>query len=246
MKYLLWPFRVIYKLYYLVIFSILMIVSFPFYYYLFANAKRFPGAFRMMRIHAKVLLTLTGIFIRVKGKEHIPESGAYILCTNHTSFLDAFCLYAIFPNYFVFTGKKEIEKWPLFHIFYTSGMNILVDRENTAGAIGTLKRMSHELRIGKPLAIFPEGTRPVNPPHVGPFKQGAFSLAIQTHVPVLPVTFMTNWKRLGVGGMFRGYASPGMCDVIIHPPVSTSGMKKKDLDSLLTEVHKTIAAPLMK
>lgn len=244
MNYLLWPFRFIYKLYYLVVFSILMIASFPLYYYLLANPNRFPAAFRAMRVHAKVLLSLTGIIIRLKGKEQIPKSGAYILCSNHTSFLDAFCFYAIFPRYFVFTGKKEIEKWPLFHIFYTSGMNIIVDRQNSAGAIGTLKRMSHELSIGNPLAIFPEGTRPSNPPKLGPFKQGAFALAVQMQVPVLPVTFKTNWKRLGRGGFFSGYASPGMCDVIIHPPVYTSGMKKKDIESLQAEVHKIISAPL--
>lgn len=244
MNYLLWPFRVMYKLYYLAIFSILMIAAFPFYYYLLASPKRFPVAFRIMRLHAKVLLVVTGIFIRVKGQERIPASGAYILCSNHTSFLDAFCFYAIFPKYFVFTGKKEIEKWPLFHIFYTSGMNIIVDRQNAAASIGTLKRMSHELRNGNPLAIFPEGTRPENPPKPGPFKQGAFALAIQMQVPVLPVTFKTNWKRLGRGGLFSGYASPGICDVIIHPPVVTSGMKKNDIESLQKNIHRIIGGIL--
>lgn len=244
--YVLWPFRVIYKIYYLVVFSLLMALSYPFYLYLLAKPQRFPRAFRVMKFHADVLLALTGVIPRVKGIERIPSNGAYIICSNHTSFLDAFCIYSMFPRYFVFTGKKEIEKWPLFHIFYTSGMNITVDRNNAAGAIGTLKRMSGELNRGNPLAIFPEGTRPTDPPKLGPFKQGAFALAIQTQVPIVPVTFMTNWKRLGRGGMLTGHAGPGLSTVVIHPPVYTTGMTKHDVEALTSKVQEIIGGPVMK
>lgn len=246
MHYLLWPFRVVYKIYYLIAFSLLMLASYPFYVYLLAKPKRYPAAFRLMKFHARILLLATGIILRVKGRENIPSGGAYIICANHTSFLDAFCLYQVFPDYFVFTGKKEIEKWPLFHIFYTSGMNILVDRNSKAGALASLKRMSQELSKGNPLAVFPEGTRPVNPPTLGPFKPGAFALAIQLKVPVVPVTFTGNWKRLGRGGLFSGYASPGISEVIIHAPVLTSARKKSDQELLTAEVHRTIAQPLQR
>lgn len=238
--YAFWPLRFIYKMYYLIVFALLMGFSFPFYKYLLSDPKRFPRAFRIMKLHADVLLGLTGIFLKVKGQDRIPKEGAYIICSNHTSFLDPFCLYAVFPRYFVFTGKKEIEKWPLFHIFYTSGMNILVDRHNTASAVGTLKRMSSELSNGNPLVIFPEGTRPMNPPKLASFKQGAFALAIQMQVPVVPVTFINNWKRLGRGGMFNGHAGPGVSTVVIHPPVSTIGMKKDDVELLTVRVQEII------
>ena len=246
MDYLFLPFRIIYKIYYLLFFSMAMLVTFPIYYYLLKNPKRYPTAFKMMRIHGYILVIFAGIILKVKGKKNIPEKGSFIICTNHTSFMDAFCIYHLVSRYFTFVGKKEIEKWPLFHIFYTSGMNIMVDRSSVAGSFKSIKRMSQEIDMGNPLVIFPEGTRPKDPPNLGPFKPGAFAIAIQKQIPILPITFVDNWKRLGIGGMFKGKAGPGMGRVVIHQPVSTIGCKKNDIDQLQEEVKKIIAEPLSK
>lgn len=240
-----WPFRVIYKIYYLVIFSALMILLYPFYLHFLSNERRFPNAFRLMKSHALVLLTLTGIILKVNSQARIPQEGAFIICANHTSFLDSFCLYTIVTRYFVFTGKKEIEKWPLFHIFYTSGMNIIVDRHSAGGSLGAFRRMTQELNNGHPLAIFPEGTRPQHAPETGPFKEGAFALAIQQKVPIVPVTFLNNWRRLGRGGILSGHVGPGLSRVVIHPPVSTSGMNKNDIATLTKQVRDIISGPLI-
>lgn len=246
MDYLLFPFRFIFKIYYLVFFSLAMLVTYPIYYFLLKSPKGYPTAFNIMRVHAYIVVLFAGIIMRVKGKENIPATGSVIMCSNHTSFLDAFCIYAIVPRYFVFIGKKEIEKWPLFHIFYTSGMNIMVDRSSVAASFRALKRMSKEIDSGNPLMIFPEGTRPKDPPNIGPFRAGAFAIAIQKQIPILPVSFVHNWKRLGIGGMFSGKAGPGICKVVIHPLVSTIGLKKNDLDQLQEQVREVIAVPLAK
>lgn len=198
-----------------------------------------------MRMHAFLLLVFGGVKLKVKGIENIPKEGPYIICSNHTSFFDTFCIYTIFKRYFVFLGKKEIEKWPLFHIFYTSGMNILVDRDGKTGAIKVLKRMSKELDNGIPLFIFPEGTISKNPPKMGPFKPGAFAIAVQKQVPVLPVTFITNWKRLQRGGILKGRAGPGLSRVVIHKPVPTTGMKKVNVPELQDSVRCIIEGPLL-
>lgn len=242
--YTFWPLRIIYKIYYLVVFSLLMALTYPRYRYLLSDPKRFPRAFRMMKSHARLLLATTGTIPRVFGIDRVPTQGPYIICANHTSFLDPFCLYAILQNYFVFTGKKEIEKWPLFHIFYTSGMNILVDRSTSAGAFASFRKMAGELRKGNPLVIFPEGTRSKYAPELAPFKPGAFALAIQMQVPVVPVTFKNNWKRLGTGGFFKGHAGPGMSRVVIHPPISTAGMDKSDVDVLTSKVREIIGGSM--
>jgi 1-acyl-sn-glycerol-3-phosphate acyltransferase len=246
MQNLLLPLRVLYKLYYLLAFSVLMILFFPFEYYLLSRPRRFPMAFRLMRIHAYLLLFSGGIILRVKGRENIPQKGAYIICSNHTSFYDAFCFYTIFRNYFVFIGKKEIEKWPLFHIYYTSGMNILVDRNTRAGALSGFRRMSQEVAKGHPLAVFPEGTRSKSAPKLSPFKPGPFAIAIQQQVPVLPVTFTTNWKRMERGGILNGRAGPGFAYVVIHKPQRTEGMTKEHIDELRLKVQGIINQPLLK
>lgn len=245
MQFLILPFRVIYKVYYLLVFVLSLSILFPFFYYFLADPKRFPKAFVLMRYHAYFLLVFAGARLKVKGGGYIPKTGAFIICPNHSSFLDIFCLYSIFTRYFVFTGKKEIEKWPLFHIFYTSGMNILVDRHNKTGAIKALKRMSQEIDRGNPLVIFPEGTISKKAPLLMPFKSGAFAVAIQKQVPILPVTFVTNWKRLHGGGFWKGRAGPGIAEVIIHKPIPTKGLEKSSVDELLERTQSIINRPLL-
>ncbi len=244
MEYVLLPFRVIYKIYYLIVFVLSLIITYPFVYYLLSNSKRFPMAFKVMRVHAWFLLLFAGAYLKVKGSENIPKSGAYIICPNHSSYLDIFCIYVIFSRYFVFTGKKEIEKWPLFHIYYTSGMNVLVDRNSKTGSIGALKKMSHEIDKGNPLAIFPEGTISRKAPALAPFKSGAFALAIQKQIPIVPVIFVTNWKRLQRGGFWKGKAGPGIAEVVISKPVITTGLGKDQIDQLQSQVQAIISGHL--
>lgn len=245
MRYVFIPFRVIYKIYYLIVFALSLVVWYPIIYYYLYNPKRFPRAFKVMKLQALSLLILAGARLKVKGLNNIPEKGAYIICPNHSSFLDIFCIYTIFPNYFVFTGKKEIEKWPLFKIYYTSGMNILVDRKSNTGSIKALKRMSQEIDNGNPLVIFPEGTISKQAPLLVPFKSGAFAIAIQKQIPILPVTFVTNWKRLHSGNFWFGKAGPGIAEVVIHKPVITIGLNKTQVDLLLSQVREKINEPLL-
>jgi 1-acyl-sn-glycerol-3-phosphate acyltransferase len=182
--------------------------------------------------------------IKLKGAENIIKDSPFIICPNHSSFMDIPCIYAIFKRYFVFTGKKEIENWPLFHIFYTSGMNILVDRHSRSGAMASFKKMMKEIDKGNPLLIFPEGTISKTAPELTSFKSGAFKLAIQKKVPILPVTFVTNWKRLQRKGLWEGKAGPGYSEVVIHEAVYTDGLSKNDVEILETKIRKIINGPL--
>lgn len=244
MHYFLLPFRVIFKVYYLIVFVLSLIITYPVMYYFLSKPTRFPLAFKAMRVHGFLLLLFAGAYPKVKGASNIPQDGAYIITPNHSSYLDIFCLYTIFPNYFVFTGKKEIEKWPLFHIYYTSGMNILVDRDNRVGSIKALKRISQEIDKKNPMVIFPEGTISKEAPLLTTFKSGAFAIAIQKQVPILPVTFVTNWKLLSRSGFWKGPAGPGIAEVVIHKPIITTGLKKEDIGQLQNKVIDVITGPL--
>ncbi|MBL7891347.1 MAG: 1-acyl-sn-glycerol-3-phosphate acyltransferase [Bacteroidia bacterium] len=245
MRYIVLSLQIIYKIYYFIFFSLSLTILFPFFYFLLSDSRRFPKAFILMRLHAFSLLLFAGVFMKIKGISNIPKNGAYIICPNHSSFFDTFCLYSIFSRYFVFIGKKEIEKWPLFHIFYTSGMNILVDRQNPVKSINALRKMCTEIDKGHPLAIFPEGTISKEAPKLGPFKSGAFAIAIQKQVPILPVTFVTNYKLLERGGIWKGRARPGIAEIIIHKPINTVGLNKKSINKLQMDVMAIIDAPLL-
>jgi len=244
MKYFLFPFKLIYKIYFLLYFVLTLVLFYPLFKFFLSKKERFPRAFKIIRVYARVWLYGSGIYLRVKGKENILRDQPFLICSNHTSFLDPAPLYAIFDQHFVFTGKKEIEKWPLFHIFYTSGMNILVDRHNRLGALKSFKAMVDVVKEGHPLVILPEGTIPPHAPKLGEFKSGAVSIAIQMGIPILPVTQTTNWKRLQRASLFKGNACPGVAEVVIHPPISTEGYTKKDADALQAKLHEVINQPL--
>jgi 1-acyl-sn-glycerol-3-phosphate acyltransferase len=241
---ILYPFILIYKIYFLVYFIIIMTLSYPVFAFLLAKESRFPNAFNFLKVFSKLWLFGAGIFLKVKGKEHIIMDKPFIICSNHSSFIDPATLYSIFPQHFIFTGKQEIEKWPLVRVFYTSGMNILVDRHSRIGAMKSFKRMIRVLENGFPLVILPEGTIPVNAPKLGEFKAGVTALAIQLQIPIIPVTQTTNWKRLQRSGLFTGKAGPGKAEVIIHAPIETKGMTKVDAEKLLIQLRNIINEPL--
>ena len=241
---ILFPFRFIYKLYMLVCFVLLLVLFYPFFRFYLSKNERFLTAFKIMKFYGKLFLFCGGIFLIVEGKENIAKDRPFLICSNHSSFLDIPCLYSIFEQYFVFTGKKEVEKWPLFHIFYTSGMNILVDRKNKMGLLKAFKRMMEVIDEGHPLVILPEGTISRVAPKLTEFKPGSVSLAISKQVPILPITFTTNWIRLQRKGLFKGKASPGKSEVIIHPLIPTSGLTKNDTGALQLKLRDIINSPL--
>ncbi len=244
--YLMTPFRVLYKIYYFLLFSISLTLLFPLFYYHLKFHVDFSKAFVWMRFWAKLLQVFSFVKMNVYGLENIPKNGSYIICPNHSSFMDIPMLYVLFKRYFVFMGKKEIEKWPLFHLFYTSGMNILVDRKNPQGAFKAFRRAASEIDVGHPLVMFPEGTISRVVPTLSPFKNGAFDLAIRKQIPILPISFVSNWQRLQRSGFFVGKASPGFSSVIIHPPVSTVGLTKEGVGLLKEKVFFIIEEPLEK
>jgi 1-acyl-sn-glycerol-3-phosphate acyltransferase len=238
------PFKLLYKIYNLLYFILILILFYPIFRYLLAKEERFQSAFKVIRFFSQLWLYGIGVFIKVKGKENILKDQAFLICSNHSSLEDPALIYSIFKQYFVFTGKKEIEKWPLFHIFYTSGMNILVDRHNKIGALKSFKKMMAVIDDGHPLVILPEGTIPKDAPRLGEFKPGAVSIAIQKQIPIVPVTQLTNWKRLQRNGFIKGKSSPGIAEVIIHKPISTKGLTRKDAEALQNQLHDVINAPL--
>lgn len=197
-----------------------------------------------MKFYGKLFLFCIGIVLKIKGRENIVVGRPFLICSNHSSYLDIPCLYSIFDQYFVFTGKKEIENWPLFHRFYTSGMNILVDRHNNKGLLKGFKRMMGVIDEGHPLVILPEGTISKVAPRLTEFKTGSVSLAVHMQIPILPITFTSNWIRLQRKGMFKGKASPGIAEVFIHPLILTRGLTKNDTDALQLKLRGIINLPL--
>ena len=145
-------------------------------------------------------------------------------------------------NPLVFIGKKELEKIPIFGFIYKRTM-ILVDRSSNESKKKVFEETKNKLNSGISLGIFPEGTVPGIEVELAPFKHGAFTMAIEHQVPIVPMTFLDNKKRFpwSCGGLIGGSkGSPGKLRVKIHEPIDTTGMVKEDRVVLSEKVRKII------
>lgn len=245
MKYLLIVPRALWKTLFLLNFVLGLIILYPFFYVLLSRRQWFPLAFRLKKFWAAWIMAVPGLFLSVTRKVpkgRLPQPAIY--CGNHVSYLDIIASYLVVPNYFVFMGKQELDKAPLFRIFFRE-MNILVDRSSNIGSHRAFMRAGADIDKGDSVFLFPEGTISSFGKLRG-FKNGAFKLAIEKQVPIVPVTFLNNWKLLQNGGFFKAHGRPGISRVVVHEPVSTLGMTEKDLVSLRTKVCDIMQAELEK
>ena len=189
-----------------------------------------------------ILLGMGLIPIKNKSPNTI-KNHPYIFVANHVSMIDVMLLVStIRQNPLVFIGKKELEKIPIFGFIYKRTM-ILVDRSSNESKKKVFEETKNKLNSGISLGIFPEGTVPGIEVELAPFKHGAFTMAIEHQVPIVPMTFLDNKKRFpwSYGGLIGGSkGSPGKLRVKIHEPIDTTGMVKEDRVVLSETVRKII------
>ena len=192
-----------------------------------------------MRFWAKWIFTIPGLITKTNWKtpkNDLPQPVVY--CANHASYLDIVTSYLVIPNYFVFMGKQELSKAPLFRVFFKE-MNILVNRENNKSSHRAFLRAAEDIDKGESVFIFPEGGMSSSGRLRG-FKNGAFKLAIEKQIPIVPITYLNNWKLLQNGGFFKAHGRPGISRIVVHPPISTVGLTADDAIELKTKVHHII------
>jgi 1-acyl-sn-glycerol-3-phosphate acyltransferase len=242
-RWLFLPLRWVYKLWFALVFFGSLVVLYPYFRLLLGHPDRYPRAFRMKRRWAFFLQWAIGTPQQVERRADLP-AGPMVICCNHGSYLDIIQMYNIIPTYFLFMGKYELLKWPLFNIFF-KGMNIAVNRSNRVEAAMALRRAGEAIDRGTSIALFPEGTIPAHAPRMKPFKDGAFRLAIEKQVPIVPVTFVDHWRLFGEPLELFARARPGRARAVLHPPISTKGMSIDDVVALRHQVYAVIEAPLM-
>jgi len=183
-------------------------------------------------------------FLRVKtyGKNLIPENQAVIFVSNHGSFLDIPLLTYILPNFPAFMGKASLGRIPVFGFMFRN-LHVVVERSSSAGRAMALKMSKKKLAKGRSLIIFPEGSiHSKIQPGLSEFKDGAFKIAIQKQVPIVPVTICYNWFILPDDG--RWLPNFHFCETIIHEPVVTLGLTENDAESVKTFVYELISSTL--
>ena len=216
-----------------------MIVLYPFFFVLLSKRSWYPLAFKLKKFWAHWIMIVPLLFYKViwkTPKEQLPQPCIY--CSNHNSYLDIVISYLVIPKFFVFMGKQELDRVPLFRIFFKD-LNILVNRENNKSSHRAFMRAAQDIDRGQAVFIYPEAGISSNGKLRG-FKNGAFKLAIEKQIPIVPITYPDNWKLLQNGGFFKSKGRPGLARVIVHPPIYTKGMDQNDLISLRTQVYDII------
>ena len=190
---------------------------------------------------ARNWLRLTGVKVSVTGLEHLEPNQAYVFVANHFSYLDAAPLFAFTGRRMGMVAKKELLKAPILGVGMGFVNVIAIDRSNRERAVESLKIATRRLRSGISFGVCPEGTR-ARPGEMLPFKKGAFHMAVQAGVPVVPVALNNSDVLMGKG---TGEAWPGTIDMVMLPPVDTSWVKSDDdLAALARQVQNSIMREL--
>ena len=185
-------------------------------------------------VGSDVGLALAGVQLNVVGTEHLWSARPCVFVFNHQSKLDPIVLMKLLRGGFTGVAKKEAASVPGFGQFFQLAGVAFIDRSDPAQARQALEPAVRKLRDeGVSLILAPEGTRSATP-RLGPFKKGAFHIAMQAGVPMVPIV-MRNVGEV----MWRGAQTihPGTVDVAVLPPVDTSQWRRRTLGTHVEEVR---------
>ncbi len=195
------------------------------------TTRRIGGAW------SRLLLRLLRVRVVVSGLEHVP-AGPAVYAANHASALDIFVVFGHLPVDFRIVYKKSLSLIPLVGWAIFIGGHVPIDRRNSVRARRSIAAAARRIRAGTSVVMFPEGTRSPDGT-VRLFKRGSFALAIDTGVPVVPVSL------IGVKAVVpHGLTSirPGTVGVALHAPVPTAGRAPGEAEALAEEVRQIVAS----
>ncbi len=233
-KYLFWAF---YRIWFYILIALVIIILFPLLFISILKEQWYPFFFKLARLWAKCILIGMGFRWKIKQLQALEKQRSYMFIANHTSMADIMLmLVSVKHNPFVFVGKKELAKIPLFGFFYKRTC-ILVDRSSPESRKAVFLRAQKRLKSGLSICIFPEGGVPDESVVLDEFKDGAFRLAINHQIPIVPLVFLDNKKRFSFT-FFSGM--PGHMRAIIHPFIQTNDLVTDDTRSLNEKTRRVI------
>ena len=229
-------FWLLYRIWFYILVLIPIIILLPILLVVVSREKWYPVFFKIARFWAKFILIGMGFRWNIKKDQFLEKEESYMFIANHTSMIDIMLMLVAVKKPFVFVGKKELAKIPLFGFFYRKTC-ILVDRSNAKSRQAVFLRAQKRLQSGLSICIFPEGGVPEEHVILDEFKDGAFRLAINHKIPIVPLTFLDNKKRFSYT-FFSG--GPGVLRVIKHKFLTTSNLTIHDTRTLNNSARKVI------
>lgn len=221
-------FWILWRVWFYILVALPIIVLFPLLLLSISRELWYKYFFKIARLWARFILFFMGFKVDVTTIEKPEPNKSYMFIANHTSMTDIMLMLAIIKNPFVFVGKKELASIPLFGFFYRR-TSILVDRDSKKSRYEVYEQAQRRLNQGLSICIFPEGKVPEEHIVLDEFKDGAFRLAIEHQIPIVPITFLDN-KRLFSYTFFSG--SPGKMRAVIHSFIYTALLEQDSKKSI--------------
>jgi 1-acyl-sn-glycerol-3-phosphate acyltransferase len=193
-------------------------------------------AHRCARAWARLILSTTGVRVRVTGLEHVADGRSYVFAANHQSIYDIPILFASIPAQLRIVAKESLGRIPFMGWHLHRAGHLLVDRRNPGPDI--VQKMRRLVSESSSLIVFPEGTRSTDGT-VGRFKKGSFLVAIDAKLPVVPVSiaFSRNVMRKG-----QLMVCPGEVELTVHAPIATEGVHRGEVMAFANRVRENVVS----
>ena len=215
-----------------------IVITLPFLIIFSVKESFYPYFYWVARnIWSNIIMYGMGFYPEIEFKQHIKKGKSYMLVSNHKSMIDIMLMLSLSKDPIVFVGKKELEKIPLFGYFYRR-VCILVDRSSPESRKEVYTKAIKRLDTGISVCIFPEGGVPDPSVILDKFKNGAFSLAIQFQIPIVPITFLDCEKKFPYFFAYNHfYGSPGKLRANVHEFIETKGLNQENREFLKEKVY---------
>ena len=190
----------------------------------------------MARPWARGAICLVGVKLKIDGAENL--TGPAVFVSNHQSLIDVVFLPAILPRKVRWVAKKELLRIPLWGWAFGAGGAVLIDRKNPRAAILNIREGLKRLPKGWSVVVFPEGTRSLDGT-LKPFKKGAFHIALETGMPMVPIGMDGAHDIVPLGASL---VRAGEVRVTVGKPIPTDTWTEATLDQHIAQVRDTVQA----
>lgn len=212
------------------------LVLHPFIWICLQRASWKPMAHRLTQLWAWLYFPFIGQRLHIQWEEKLDPHGTFVFVANHFSYFDVAVGMGVVKHYFAYVGKSSVKKIPLLGYMFRK-LHIQVDRSEKNSRSTSLRRAMQAVASGRSVFIMPEGGIVSDdiPQMKYPFKDGAFLVAIDQQVPIVPISFLNLHYLMPEVFLYRGTPR-----ILVHAPVVTQGLTRDDLPALKERVFHII------
>jgi 1-acyl-sn-glycerol-3-phosphate acyltransferase len=221
----------IWRIWFYLLVLIPILIMMPLLVIAISKEKYHPYFYKLARIWAYIIYFGMGFQYNKEMKQLVDAKKSYMFIANHSSMMDIMLMFILLKNPFVFVGKIELSKMPIFGFIYKRTA-IMVDRSSPESRRAVFEDANRRIKQGTSICIFPEGGVPDRSVLLDGFKKGAFRLAIEHQLPIVPITFC-GLKKYYPFEWFVG--KPAKIKVTFHEHIEVTDLTLGDVNQIKDE-----------